>query len=383
MTARRKQHRANGEGTIYQRKDGRWEAAAYVLTTDGTEKRQRLYGRTREEVHSELVRLLDQSRRGIPVPDSPWKVGEYLDYWLEQVAKPSVRPTTYAKYEQAVRLYLKPGLGRQRLDRMSVKAVQGFLNRRLQAGDSISKVQIDRMVLGVAVSRAMREELVSRNVARLATIPKGEPRQMRSWSADEARTFLATAADDPLYSAFVLLFVYGLRRGEVLGLSWQDVDFDADELHIRQHLLRVAGQLQLGPVKTRAGRRTLPLLPMVRDALKRQEERQTAARERAGGDWHETGLVFTTGSGKPVEPRNLARSFERLSEQADLRPIRLHDLRHTCASLLKRLGVPPRDAMEILGHSRISITMEVYTHVDDSSRREALGKLGNLLDDEE
>lgn len=382
MTARRKHHRANGEGTLYQRKDGRWEAAAYVLTTDGTERRRRVYGRTREEVHSKLVELLGQSRRGIPVPDRPWKVGEYLDYWLEHVARPSVRSTTYAKYEQAVRLYLKPGLGRQRLDRLSVKAVQSFLNHRLQAGDSISKVQIARMVLGVALGRAMREELVSRNVARLTTIPTGDPRRMRPWSADEARSFLTTASGDPLYPAFVLLLVYGLRRGEVLGLSWQDVDFDTDELRIRQHLLRVAGRLQLGPVKTRAGRRTLPLLPMARDVLKDQEERQAAARERAGADWHDTGLVFTTRSGLPVEPRNLARSFERLIEAAGLRPIRLHDLRHTCASLLKRLGVPPRDAMGILGHSRISVTMEVYTHVDEDSHREALGKLGRLFEDD-
>lgn len=382
MTARRKIHRANGEGTVYQRRDGRWEAAAFVLTTDGTERRKRVYGRTREEAHTKLVKLMDQSHRGVPVPDRPWKVGEYLDYWLEQVAGPSVRPTTYAKYEQAVRLYLKPGLGRQRLDRLSVKAVQSFLNRRLQTGDSISKVQIARMVLGVALGRGMREELVSRNVARLTTIPKSDPRRMRPWSADEARAFLAAASDDPLYPAFVLLLVYGLRRGEVLGLDWQDVDFDSDELNVRQHLLRAAGELQLGPVKTRAGRRTLPLLPIARDAFKRQQERQAADRERAGDDWHGTGLVFTTRSGRPVEPRNLVRSFERLSQRAGLRPIRLHDLRHTCASLLKRLGVPPRDAMEILGHSRISVTMEIYTHVDDNSRREALDKLGNLLDDD-
>lgn len=374
----RGKRRANREGTIVQRADGRWCAAAYVLTSDGTEKRRFVYGRTREEVHAKLGRLQQQSRQGIPVPNHPWKVGEYLDYWLEHVVKGSVRSTTYAKYEQAVRLYLKPGLGGKRLDRLSVSVVQRFLNSG-QAGDSASKVQIARMVLGAALTRAMREELVSRNVARLTKIPPTEPRRMRPWSADEARTFLEAASDDALYAAFVLLLVCGLRRGEALGLRWDDVDFDANELHVRKQLVRGAGRLDLGPVKTRAGRRTLPLLPLARDVLERQQEQQAATRERAGDTWRDTGLVFTTRSGKPVEPRNLARSFERLSNQAGLRLIRLHDLRHTCASLLKRLGVPPRDAMEILGHSRISVTMEVYTHVDDDSRRDALGKLGDLF----
>lgn len=269
------------------------------------------------------------------------------------------------------------------MDRLSVTAVQTFLNGRLRTGDSVSKVQIARMVLGAALTRAMREELVSRNVARLTTIPQSDPRRMRPWSVEEARAFLRTAEDDPLYPAFVLLLVYGLRRGEVLGLSWDDVEFDAMEVHVRRHLVRANGQLNLGPVKTRAGRRTLPILPIISDVLRMQAERQAAARERSGETWTDTGLVFTTRSGLPVEPRNLARSFERLTERAGLRPIRLHDLRHTCASLLKRLGVPPRDAMEILGHSRISVTMEVYTHVDEDSRRQALGKVGDLFDSEE
>lgn len=142
-----------------------------MLTTDGTFRRSCVYGRTRERVHTRLVELQDRSARGVPRADHVWKVGEYLDYWLENIARQAARPTTYAKYETITRLYLRPGLGRYRLDRLSVAVVQSWLNSRLAAGDSIAKVHVMRTVLGSALTRAMREELVSRNVARLATLP--------------------------------------------------------------------------------------------------------------------------------------------------------------------------------------------------------------------
>lgn len=166
----------NRAGTIVPRKDGRFEAKVWVTTTTGATKRVSVYGRTWEECHDKYVELLEKTRRSVPVPDRAWKVGEYLGYWLEHVAKPTVRPTTYAKYEQTVRLYLKPGLNRHRLDRLSVSTVQTFLNGRLHEGDSVAKVHVMRATLSAALTRAMREELVSRNVARLATLPPAEPR---------------------------------------------------------------------------------------------------------------------------------------------------------------------------------------------------------------
>ena len=238
--------RANREGSVWQRRDGRWTGAAYVLTTAGTFKRTYVYGGTRDEAHAKLVRLQESSARGIPLPDHPWKVGEYLDYWLANVARPAVRPTTYAKYELIVRLYLRPGLGPHRLDRLSVQVVQSFFNARLVAGDSVALVHITRTVLSTALACAMREELLQRNVARLTTLPAPAPDRRQPWSADEARRFLAAARADPLYPAFVLLLVYGLRRGEVLGLSWRDVDTGNGVIRIRQQLVRAGGRLRLG-----------------------------------------------------------------------------------------------------------------------------------------
>ena len=374
MPARR---RANREGSIWQRQDGRWTGAVYVLTTSGTFRRAYVYGHSRDEVHARLVKMQDRSARGIPLPDHAWTVGEYLDYWLENIARLAIRPTTYAKYEVFIRLYLLPGLGRHRLDRLSVATVQSWLNSRLAAGDSIAKVHVMRRVLTAALTRAMREELISRNVARLATLPPDRPARQHPWSAAEARAFLRAARRDPLYPAFVLLLAYGLRRGEVLGLSWKDVDLDQGVIRIRQQLFRVSGRLQLGPVKTAAGRRDLPLLGIARDALTWRDSLRVIGVN--SHEWTARDLVFTTRTGRPVEPRNLARSFQRITISSGLRPIRLHDLRHTTATLLKDLGVPPRDTMEILGHSRIAVTMEIYTAADNVSRREAIDKLNALL----
>ena len=177
----------------------------------------------------------------------------------------------------------------------------------------------------------------------------------------------------------MLLLVYGLRRGEVLGLSWDDVDLAEDVLRVGWQIQRLDGQLRRVPVKTAAGRRELPLIPIARDALIDLAGQQADARRRAGDSWTDSELVFTTRTGQPVEPRNVARTFERLVQASGLRKIRLHDLRHTVATLLKSLKVPPRDAMQILGHARISVTLEIYTDSDSDSQRDALTKMSERL----
>ncbi len=376
----RGRRRHNGEGTISgPRKDGRYVGAFYAPTTAGSYKRVYVYGRTWEQARDRLVEEQSKIVRGIPVAAESWKLGDYLDYWLDNVVKQSRRPATYALYETVIRLYLKPGLGHHRLRRLSVSAVQGFLNAKLADGQSTRNVHMMRQVLGAALTRALREELISRNVARLAELPAWEPGDVRPWSASEAMAFLAAARPDPLYPAFVLLVLYGMRRGEVLGLRWEDVDLGAGTFCIRQQLQRVRGELRTGPVKTRAGNRDQPIPGLAREALLIRQQQQTADRQAFGRAWQDTGLVFTTRSGRPVEPRNLVRSFRRICKQNGIRVIKVHHLRHTTASLLKKLHVPPRDAQMILGHAHISTTMQIYTHVDEEARNDAISGLDNLL----
>ena len=212
-----------------------------------------------------------------------------------------------------------------------------------------------------------------------SSCPAGSAEPIVPWTADEARSFLTAARDDPLYPAFVLLLLYGLRRGEVLGLRWIDVDLERDEIHVRQQIGRVSGELRIGPVKTNAGRRDLPLLSLATDMFAMRRDAQAADREELGRAWQDNGLIFTTKTGRPVEPRNLVRSFHRICEHHDLRVIKVHHLRHTTATLLKNLGVPARDAQLILGHSRLAVTQEIYTHEDRRAQHDALEKISAAL----
>jgi integrase len=376
----RGRQRLNGEGTVSgPRKDGRYVGAFYAPTTAGTHKRVYVYGRTREEAYERLIEEQAKVISGIPVPAQSWALGPYLDYWLANVVRPARRPATFALYEMTVRLHIRPALGKYPLKRLSVSIVQSFLNGQLRAGRSVRNVQIMRQVLSTALSRAVREELLARNVARLVELPTWEPPEVVPWAPAEALAFLGAASDDPLYPAFVLLLLYGMRRGEVLGLRWQDIDFDNKVIHVRQQIHRAGGELHIGPVKTRAGSRDLPLLGLARTALTTRQEAQESDRARLGAAWADSGLVFTTRTGRPVEPRNLVRSFTRICDHNSIRKIRVHTIRHTTASLLKDLRVPARDAQVILGHAHISTTQQIYTHVDEPARRDAVTRLNKLL----
>src|SRR5215510_5166730 len=186
----RKRRRVNGDGSVYKRQqDGYWVGAFYARTTSGARKRVVVYGKTLNEARDKLGKAQQQARAGIPVPDEAWKLGLYLEYWLENFVKRNRRPATYALYEMTSRLYLIPGLGNRRLTSLTVPIVQQFLNQRLEKGDSVRKVLVMRTVLSAALSRAVREELIVRNVARLAELPEWQRGTIRPWTAIEARGF--------------------------------------------------------------------------------------------------------------------------------------------------------------------------------------------------
>jgi len=363
--------RANGEGTLFRRKDGRWVAAVYMPTTAGGRRRKFVYGRTREEARRKQTELLRQADRGIPIAERVWRVEDFLHYWLEEIARPKVRRSTYAKYETFVRRYLVPALGRRRLDRLSTTDVRQFLKALGESGKAPATVRVAYAVLRAALEAAVREELVFRNVAAMVDAPRVGRSDRSPWSPDEARRFLAVTRGSPLYAAYVLALGLGLRRGEVLGLTWSDVDLDKRTVRVRRQLQRVGQDLRIAP-EPKSHRRVIPLPRLAVVALRWH-------RVRYRGDADEEGLVFTTSTGRPIEPRNFSRSFTRATHNTGLREVRLHDARHGCASFLAAAGVPPRVVMEILGHSQIAVTMNVYAHVAQDAQREALRHIDRLL----
>ncbi|GAA3520267.1 integrase [Streptosporangium album] len=327
----------------------------------------------------------------------------YLTRWLADVIEPNLEPTTYVAYEPLVRLYIVPGLGKKRLDKLTVREVQTWLNtlvtlctccdqkkdhRRAEAKrrccatgkcckgyPSRSTIAGIRRVLRSALSNAIREELISKNVAALTTLPSPsktkKKRQHVAWGVDEARKFLEhlRAEDDPLYAAYVLILVLGLRRGEVLGLAWDCIDLGGEQVWISRELNRIRGELlHRETTKTDDSTASLPLLGLCITALRHRQRIQEEARKAAGAKWKDSDLVFTTRNGTPIEPRNFNRSFEVQCRKAGVSRIRVHDTRHTCASLLAALDVHPRVAMRILRHSQISMTMDVYTQPESTER---------------
>lgn len=395
----RGKRRPNGEGTIFQRKDGRWVAEVYMPTTSSGRKRKQAYAKTYEQVREKYVELLRQADQGIPVPDRKWTVSEYLEYWLEHVVAVERRPQTYTGYEVVVRRHLVPGLGKRRLDRLTAQHVRVFVNqvrsmcvcceRGLdEAGEcctagqccdrrlSQRMVQFIHAVLRNALQNAVREEIITRNVAKLVRVPAPEYETGRGLSVVEAQRLLSAATGDRLYALYVLALALGLRRAELLGLRWQDVDLDSGVLEVRQTLQRVAGELRFLPPKTRRSRRTVPLPVPCMDALRAHRAEQVDER-LAAARWQDSDLVFSTRVGTPIQPDNLYRHFCGLRKRADMPEVRFHDLRHTCVTMLLDQGVPPHVVRAIVGHSDIQVTMDIYAHASLDEERQALRRLGD------
>ena len=400
--------RRNGQASIFPYRNG-YAAYAWVTTPDGERKRKWVYGKTHDEVHDKWIRLQTRAREG-PMQTSTPTVASYLAYWLREIVEPGLAPKTYDKYEMISRLYIVPDIGGKRLDRLQVRDIRVWLNRLRQAcqccaqgkdaarppgerrccaigrccQDHLSDrtVRDVRDTLRAALSIAVAEELLTRNVAAIVRLPVSRKHKRNWWSVEEARAFLESARTDrdPLYAAYILVLVLGLRRGEVLGLTWNDVNLDTAEVRITWQLQRARGQLRHRQTKTPGSEAILPLPDICVTALKLRAEGQARDRAAIGDAWQNTPLVFTTTLGTPYEPRNFARHFALRCEKADVRYIKVHDTRRTCGSLLAALDVHPRVVMQILRHSKIAITMEIYTEVPDARTREALRALGSQLD---
>lgn len=402
--------RENGEGSIYPYRNG---FAAYAWVTLPTGKRQRkyVYGKTRDEVHDKWIKLLNDAKEG-PITTRIPKLGPYLLYWLEEVIKPNSAPLTHATYETFVRLHIVPVLGEKPLN-FPVQVGQRWMNalakacqccaqgkdarraeekrrccavgkccRELLSGRTLSDI---RACLRSALSQAMVEELLTRNVLKLVKVPSNSqrrPKRARRWSTEEAKTFLVSARrdDDPFYAAYVLVVAMAMRKGEVLGLPEGAADESTGKLDIGHQLQRVRSELLHRVTKTKASDDALPMPPIAATAVRLRRMQRASDREYADVSWQESGLLFTTRHGTPIEPRNFNRSWDRRCEKAGVPKITVHDGRRSCASLLADLGVHPRVIMRILRHANMKVTMEIYTEVSDESTRKALQQLSESLD---
>ncbi|MFJ8335223.1 tyrosine recombinase XerC [Streptomyces sp. NPDC094437] len=400
--------RGNGEGSIYPYRNS-FAAYVWVDTPDGKRKRKYVYGKTRDEVHDKWLNLHMEAKRG-PVATRHRTLSTFLSYWLAEIVKPNLAPLTYISYEGSVRLYINPHLGTKRIDKLTVRDVREWINKLAatcqccaQGKDAKRRpavqrccaigeccethpsrrvVQAARDALRAALTHAVTEEEISKNVASLVKVPKPRRRKIKPWSVAEAGRFLADCADrgDHLFAAWMLVLCLGLRRGEVLGLTWKSIDFDAGELYVDHQIQRAGRQILHRETKTEESDDFLPLPVLCVKALRMRRAQQIGDRKAAGELWQDISeLVFTTKYGTPIEPGNLTRMFALRARRAGIRVIPLRNTRHTCSSLLVALKVHPKIAQRILRHSQIAMTMEVYAEASEEEVRAAIGKLSDAM----
>ncbi len=373
--------RGNGEGSITRRKDGLYMARYTVQTATGT-KRKTLYGKTRGEVSEKLTKAMANRDGGLVFDADNLKVGEYLERWLNDSVRGSVKPVTFESYKQLMRVHVVPALGRIKLEKLSPAHLQGFYRQKLDAGLSPRTVQYLHVVLHRALKQALRWGLVPRNVSEAVDPPRVHREEISPLSPVQARALLEAARGDRLEALYVLAVHCGLRQGELLGLKWEDVDLEGGTLQVRRTLTGSKDGLPVFTApKTAKSRRSVRLTETALEGLRRHLERQLGEIDRAGSLWRENGLIFATEAGTPLNRQNLGRrSFKPLLKRAGLpEKTRFHDLRHTCATLLLVKGIHPKVVQELLGHSNIAITLDTYSHVLPGMGDEAAGAMENAL----
>jgi integrase len=355
--------RGNDEGTIVRRKDGLYEARWWVETPAG-KKRKSAYAKTRKEAAEKLTRALAQRGRGLAFDAENLTVSEYLQQWLESSVKGSVKPVTFEAYGRTVRLHIDPALGSVRLAKLSPSHLQALYREKLDAGLKPSSVRLIHAVIRRALRQAHRWRLVVENVAAATDPPKPRPEEMRPLDAEQAKALLSAAHGHRLEALFVLAVTAGLRIGELLALRWEDVDFERGTLRVQRTLSGAKSGPRFTAPKSGRGR-SIKITDHAADALKRHRAAQNAERLKMGSGWHDEGLVFCTVRGAPLRRGTVHQgSFKPLLKSAGLpKDTRLHDLRHTCATLLLGKGVHPKLVQELLGHSSIAMTLDRYSHV--------------------
>lgn len=378
--------KANGEGSIYLIKTGRNKGLYGASITLEGGKRRYFYGKKRQEVHEKMQAALREKQQGTLVDASQQSVEQYLKHWLEHSAKDRIRPRTYERYEQYVRLHIVPVLGKIKLQALSPQNIQTWKSKKLKEGLSPTTVSAMHMVLHKALSDAVKLGLVARNVCELVSPPRKRRQEMRTFTEGQARQFLHTVVNHPNEGFFVLALATGMRMGELLGLKWQDISFSEGILQVRRTLSRTptalgegAGVFVEAEPKTRQSRRSIVLPDFAVEALQKHRQLQEKMRENAGAAWEDHDYVFCTFWGRYIHPNTLRQQFAALLKKAGLPTIRFHDLRHGVATLLLVSGVHPKVVQEILGHSQISMTMDIYSHVLPIMHQDAMDKLNQAF----
>lgn len=374
--------RGAGEGSIRRRSDGRWEAR--LTLDDGS--RKSFYGASRTEVREKLTAAQRDRDTGLPViADERLTLGAFVTTWLEAKTPPTVEPSTHKRYTELLTLHVVPTLGSVPLTRVTPAQVQALYARLQREGLSPTTVRKTHMVLHAVLRTAVRMGVATRNVTELVDAPRNAASEIHPLSRAQVQALLDAAADDRIAPLLMLAVSTGMRQGELLGLHWRDVDLDDGSLQVRQVQQRQKGVLIYKRPKTAKSRRRIALAPTAVAALRAHSARLAQVRLRLGAAWAEgvaaahRDLVFPNAIGRPYPAESLVLDFRRVLKKADLPSVRFHDLRHTAATLLLGARVNPKVVSEMLGHSTVAITLDIYSHVLPDMQQDAAAVMERLI----
>lgn len=383
--------RGNGEGSITKRKDGRWQG--YVTVGYDPEKqqpkKQYFYGKARKEVQERVNAALGKVQAGTYREPSKLTLAEWLTTWLNDYMKPSLRTTTWESYKVQVDKHILPALGHLRLAQLQTSNLQALYNQKLQGGRADGKegglstrsVRYIHVVIHAALEQAKKEGMITINPADAVKLPGDPKKEIQCLDTAEVVIFLATARGTRHFPAYFLALNTGVRRGELLGLRWRDVDLKERTITITQGLVRTKGGLTFQEPKTKLSNRTIGISPQVVSVLESHKAQQDKEKEEAGEAYNKKlDLVFCSELGEPICPRGFTRHFERLLNKAGLGgKVTFHGLRHTFATLSLQQGTDARTIQEALGHHKAAFTLDVYSSVTARMKKEATDKIGRLL----
>ena len=376
--------RANGEGNIRKRKDGRWEGR-YTAGHDpetGKQLFKNVLGKTQAEVKDKLNAALEELKRIDVLVSDQMTTGEWLDTWLEHYAKPLMRATTYNNYETLIRLYIKPYVGEVRLNKLTTLQIQKLYNRLLTNGRfdrpeakdqpkglSGKTVRNIHTVIHSACEKAIMERILAVNPTKGCRLPKKDHTEMKVLPPEKLADFFREAKETGVFELYYLDLSTGLRRGELLGLKWSDIVFENRTLEVKRQIQRVNGVIQETAPKTRNAYRKILLPVEAVEILQQYREQQTLESE----------YVFSSPTGGIMEPDCARKMLKRVLERAGLDEMRFHDLRHTFATLALQNGVDVKTLSGIVGHYSAGFTLETYAHVTAQMQEDAANKVGGFL----
>ncbi len=372
--------RGHGEGSITQRKDGRWQAQISFKDDKGKAKRKTFYGKTKKEVQEKLRLAINEQKQGTLATGPRQTLAVYLPYWLENIAKPTIRKVTYRQYRSALNAHLLPVLGKVTLQSLKPEHVQSLCADMLEDGLMPSTIRLIHGVLHNALEDAVKWNLVPRNVAGLVSPPRLERREMHVLTPEQAHKLLETAKGSRIEVLLLLAITTGARRGEMLALRWDDLDLEKGIMNIRRTVcwVRGYGYVENEP-KTKSGRRRVMLTDVVVSALREHKARQEQDKIEAGKDWKNFNVVFHNIYGSFLNPNAVHIWYHALLKKAGLPDMRFHDLRHSAATILLMKGVHPKVVQELLGHSTIAMTMDVYSHLLPTMHQDAANKMNDIF----